>query len=154
MIYKFDPPSTGMLVPVIHRAYCIEDEITQNAGLSKFLRENPVCAIRLVAAGWYEPIRTTKLHGSTLIQQVLAVLSQYDGAHPQTLWELLCEAGPSRPVTAPLFSSLLKELGKEEVIFQDATGLILLAPKGERITEHYGFYAAFSTASNHRRAFP
>jgi ATP-dependent Lhr-like helicase len=134
--------------PMILRAYCIEDEITQNASLSKLLRENLVCTsamIRLVAAGWYEPICTTKLHGSTLIQQTLAVLSQYGGAHAQTLWELLCGAGPFRALTAPLFSSLLKELGKEEIIFQDATGLILLALKGERIVEHYGFYAAFST---------
>jgi ATP-dependent Lhr-like helicase len=46
--------------------------------------------------------------------------------------------------------SLLRQLGLKEIIFQDATGLILLAPKGERISEHYSFYAAFSSEEEFR----
>ena len=48
-------------------------------------------------------------------------------------------------MTSDQFASLLRELGKREIILQDSTGLILLAPYGERITEHYSFYAAFAS---------
>jgi len=48
-------------------------------------------------------------------------------------------------VTSDQFASLLRELRKREIIFQDSTGLILLASFGERITEHYSFYAAFAS---------
>lgn len=61
------------------------------------------------------------------------------------LWNVLCAKGPFSAVTSDQFASLLRELGKREIIFQDSTGLILLAPYGERITEHYSFYAAFAS---------
>ena len=42
------------------------------------------------------------------------------------------------------------KLADEEIIFQDPTGLILLAPKGEKITGHYGFYSAFMSDDEFR----
>ena len=49
-----------------------------------------------------------------------------------------------------LYASLLRALNAKEIIFQDATGLILLAPKGEQICGHYSFYAAFSSQEEFR----
>jgi ATP-dependent Lhr-like helicase len=139
--------------PMILRAYCIEEQITSQSGFSDLLREGLVCTIatvRLLAQGWYEPIDTTRLHASTLVQQVLSTLAQHGGAHVQRLWELICGPGPFAPVSKSRLLSLLKELGQREIIFQDTTGLLLLAPKGEMLTQHYTFYAAFTTEEEFR----
>jgi ATP-dependent Lhr-like helicase len=133
--------------PMILRGYCIEEE-SNSPGISELLRENlltTVAMVRLLAEGWYEPIRANKLHASTLVQQILSLISQYGGASASKLWNTLCAKGPFNAVASSQFASLLRELSRREIIFQDATGLILLAPAGERITEHYSFYAAFSS---------
>jgi len=133
--------------PMILRAYCIEEE-SDDPGISELLRENlltTTAMVRLLAEGWYEPIRARKMHASTLVQQLLSTISQYGGAHAQRLWDLLCVSGPFRAVTSAQFASLLRELAKREIVFQDHTGLLFLAPAGERMTEHYTFYAAFAT---------
>jgi len=133
--------------PMILRGYCIEEE-SDNPGISELLCENlltTAAMVRLLADGWYEPIRANKLHASTLVQQILSTISQYGGVNAAKLWNVLCAKGPFSAVTSDQFGSLLRELGKREIIFQDSTGLILLAPYGERITEHYSFYAAFAS---------
>jgi ATP-dependent Lhr-like helicase len=133
--------------PMILRGYCIEEE-SNDPGISELLRENlltTVAMVRLLAEGWYEPIKANKLHASTLVQQILSTISQYGGVNASKLWNVLCAKGPFNAVSSPEFASLLRELSKREIIFQDATGLILLAPAGERITEHYSFYAAFAS---------
>ena len=132
---------------MILRAYCVEEE-SNSPGISELLRENlltTTAMVRLLAEGWYEPIRVSKMHASTLVQQLLSTISQYGGAHAQRIWDLLCVSGPFRAVTSAQFASLLRELAKREIIFQDPTGLLLLAPAGERITEHYTFYASFAS---------
>ena len=139
--------------PMILRAYCIEPELTAKSGLSELLREGLVCTvamIRLLASGWYEPICTSKIHGSTLVQQALSTMAQYGAAQPQGLWDLLCATGPFSAVTKSQFLSLLQKLGEEKIIFQDATGLLLLAPIGEQIVAHYTFFAAFDTVEEFR----
>jgi len=134
--------------PMILRAACIEKELGADSGLSIMLREGlltTVAMIRLLARGWCEPVSRSQLHASTLVQQILSVLAQYGGAHAQQLWGLLVTTGPFSAVSAPQFGALLQKLRQTEIIFQDPTGLILLAPKGEAMTQHYSFYAAFST---------
>ena len=73
------------------------------------------------------------------------MVSQYGGAQVQKLWDALCVSGAFSSVTPAQFAALLRELGKREIILQDPTGLILLAPAGEKIVEHYSFYAAFAS---------
>ncbi len=138
---------------MILRAYCVEDELTDTAGPSELLREGIVCTaamIRLLASGWYEPVHGDQIHGSTLVQQLLSILAQYGAARIQGLWEILCGRGPFSTVRKEQFLALLSALGKKEIIFQDPTGLILLAPKGEQITGHYTFYASFATDEEYR----
>jgi ATP-dependent Lhr-like helicase len=133
--------------PMILRAYCIEER-TNSPGISELLCENlltTIAMVRLLAEGWYEPIRSNKLHASTLVQQLLSTVSQYGGAQAQKLWDALCVAGAFSSVTSAQFASLLRELGGREIIFQDPTGIIFLAPAGEKIVEHYSFYAAFAS---------
>jgi ATP-dependent Lhr-like helicase len=84
------------------------------------------------------------------VQQVLSVLAQYGGLLIQQMWSLLCSSGPFSAVSKDQFAALLRRLGEEEIIFQDTTGLLLLAPRGEQITEDYRFYAAFSSDEEFR----
>ena len=139
--------------PMILRAYCVERQISPGSRFSDLLREGMVqmiAMVRLLTEGWYEPASSEMLHGSTLVQQILSVLAQRGGVYAQQMWDLLCGAGPFSMVSKSHFSELLRKLGEEEIIFQDVTGLLLLAPRGEQITEDYRFYAAFSSDEEFR----
>jgi len=139
--------------PMILRAYCVERQISPDSRLSDQLREGMVqmiAMVRLLTEGWYEPVSTERLHASTLVQQILSVLAQGGGLYAQQMWELLCGIGPFSMVSKDQFLGLLRKLGEEEIIFQDATCLLLLAPRGEHITEDYRFYAAFSSDEEFR----
>jgi ATP-dependent Lhr-like helicase len=132
----------------ILRGYDIERQLSSKSSLSDQLREGllqSVAMVRLLSRGWYEPVPTNGLHASTLVQQILSVITQYGGLQARQIWNVLCEKGAFSAVSQESLMSLLGQLGHKEIIFQDATGLILLAPKGERICEHYSFYAAFSS---------
>ncbi len=138
---------------MILRGYCVEDELSDAAGPSELLREGLICTtamIRLLAGGWYEPVHANQTHGSTLVQQLLSTIAQYGAARAHWLWDILCGSGPFNVVTKKQYFSLLRALGQKEIIFQDPTGLLLLAPKGEQITGHYSFYAAFSSDEEYR----
>lgn len=137
----------------ILRAYCLEHELDENAHLSDLLREDlvqTVAMIQLLVEGWYEPIRVDGIHGSTFVQQLLSSLYQHGGMFAGDLWNLHCSNGAFHAVTKDHFAALLRNLGLEEIIFQDPTGLLMLAPKGERLTEHYTFYAAFTSEEEFR----
>lgn len=137
----------------ILRGYVMENQLTSHASLNDLLRSDlvqSVAMIRLLVKGWYEPIAQRGIHGSTLVQQLLSVIVQYGGVLVGKLYGVLCERGAFSSVDRSLFASLLRSLAKHEIIFQDTAGLILLAPKGERMTEHYSFYAVFSTPEEYR----
>jgi len=137
----------------ILRGYVIERQLTAQSSPSDQLRAGLIqsaAMIRLLTRGWYEPIATDGLHASTMVQQTLSLLAQYGGLSAGRLWELLCSAGAFSAVSKELFTSLLRALGAKEIVFQDPTGLILLAPKGEQICGHYTFYAAFSSQEEFR----
>lgn len=139
--------------PAILRSYAIERQLNPQSGPTDLLRANlvqSIAMIRLLLQGWYEPVSVDGLHASTLVQQVLSVISQNGAANAGRLWEVLCERGAFTGMPRDLFASLLRGLGEKEIIFQDATGLLLLAPKGEKICGHYSFYAAFSSQEEFR----
>lgn len=139
--------------PAILRGYVIERQLSPKSGLSDQLRTGlvqSVAMVQLLTRGWYEPVSTSGLHASTLVQQILSLIVQFGGVQAGQLWDMLCTTGAFPAVSQDLFISLLRHMGTKEIIFQDPTGLILLAPKGERITEHYSFYAAFSSQEEFR----
>ena len=139
--------------PAILRGFSIEKELSARSGLSDLLREGlvqTVAMVQLLVTGWYEPVNIAGLHGSTLVQQLLSALAQHGGLQVAQAWNLLCGSGPFHAISKQDFMALLMFLGEQELIFEDPTGLILLAPKGERITQHYTFYAAFSSDEEYR----
>ncbi len=139
--------------PAILRAFSIENAIDQHSRISDMLHEQlvqSIAMIQLLTKGWCEPIHAKGLHLSTLVQQLLSSIVQYGGLTAGRSWQLLCETGPFAGLTKTEFITLLRGLGEQQVIIQDHTGLLLLGSLGEKLVNHYSFYAAFKSDEEYR----
>jgi ATP-dependent Lhr-like helicase len=139
--------------PAILRCYCIEAPLEADTPISDQLREGlvqMVAQIRLLVGGWCEPPRVQSMHLSTLVQQLLSLIAQYGGLSAAQAWSLLCGSALFPGLTKPEFAELLRALGEKQIVMQDATGLLLHGPVGERIVNHYTFLAAFSSTEEFR----
>lgn len=132
--------------PAILRCYCTEASLTPKSSLSDRLREGlvqTIATVRLLVNGWFEPPDLKGLHASTFVQQVLSVIAERCGASAGELWGILVDKGPFRQIAKSDFVSVLKEMGTKDLLAQDKTGLLLHGGLGERLVNHYDFYAAF-----------
>lgn len=141
--------------PAILRQYAIETRLTSDSSLIDRLRlglVRAVAMIELLLEGWCEPPRPEALHLSTLVHQVLSVIAGQGGATAAQLHRQLCQDGPFRQVTTALFLEVLRAMGGPEarLIEQAQNGLLLLGAVGEKLVEHYGFYAVFPTPEEYR----
>ena len=109
-----------------------------------------VAMISLLLERWCEPPRVGLLHLSTLVQQVLSTIAQFGAVQPREAWQLLCATEPFSEVSQEDFISLLRSMGNADLIAQTADGSLMLGGKGERIVNHYDFYAAFATPEEYR----
>jgi ATP-dependent helicase Lhr and Lhr-like helicase len=109
-----------------------------------------VAMVNLLLARWYEPPLTEDLHLSTLVQQLLSSLAAHGGLRPDEAYSLLCRDGTFPGLTAAEFASLLRHLGGLEILDQAGDGTLVLGRKGERLVNHYSFYAAFNTPQEWR----
>lgn len=137
----------------ILRCYAIEPELTPDSPMSDLLHEGlvqSIAQVNLLAKGWFEPPLVSGLHLSTLIQQLLSAISQYGGLTAGQAWKLLFESGPFSSLSKVEFTQLLKGLGEREILVQDASGLLLYGQLGEKLANHYTFYAAFTTEEEFR----
>jgi ATP-dependent helicase Lhr and Lhr-like helicase len=137
------------------RQYCVEEGLTPKSDYVDRLRlglVRSVAMIELLLEGWCEPPRREALHLSTLVHQVLSVIAQRGGASAERLYLTLCEAGPFKQVSQPILIDVLRALGNPEhqLIEQDHSGLLHLGRGGERLVEHYSFYAVFQTPEEYR----
>ena len=141
--------------PAVLRMYAIEPETEANShpvdtfhlGLVR-----SIAMIDLLVENWCEPPRQEALHLSTLTHQILSVIAERGGASAQRLFATLCDRGPFRSVDPALFSRLLRQLGDPDtaLIEQAPDGTLLLGREGERVVEHYSFYAVFQTPQEYR----
>lgn len=141
--------------PEVLRMYAIESETeadshpveTFHLGLVR-----SIALIDLLVEKWCEPPRSEALHLSTLTHQVLSVIAESGGATAERLFATLCDRGPFRSVDRALFSRLLRRLGAPDIalIEQAPDGTLLLGREGERLVEHYSFYAVFQTPQEYR----
>ena len=108
--------------------------------------------IELLLEGWCEPPQRGALHLSTLVHQILSMIAERGGAHAQQLYSMLCREGPFRQVDIQLFLDVLRSLGHPDMalIEQADDGLLLLGTMGEKLVEHYSFYAVFQTPEEYR----
>ena len=139
--------------PAILRAYITEDAIDARTPPPDALRAQlvqTIAMINLLLGRWYEPPVEGDLHLSTLVQQLLSIIAQHGGLRPDEAFSILCSNGTFDGLTQDEFQSLLRHLGNEKVLTQAGDGTLLLGPKGERIVNHYSFYAAFNTPDEWR----
>lgn len=130
------------------RAYAIENELTSKSSTSDKLREGlvqSIAMINLLLKGWFEPPNSSSLNLSTLVQQTLSVIAERGGATAKQLYESLVLKGAFAGLSVSEFTDLLRGLAAKELISQDATGLLLLGPVGERMVASYDFFAAFAS---------
>jgi ATP-dependent Lhr-like helicase len=139
--------------PAILRIYVAEAEVTAHTPPPDALRAQlvqSIAMVRLLLERWYEPPELDDLHLSTLTQQVLSVIAQHGGVRPAEAYSALCATGPFAKVDQQTFTDLLRSLGTADLIVQSSDGTLLLGLTGERIVNHYSFYAAFTTPEEYR----
>ncbi len=109
-----------------------------------------VAAIELMLEHFLEPPRTERAHTSTLVQQILSTLAETGGAKALELYRRLNESGAFGPIGRDDFALLLRSLGHRELVEQMGDGSLVLGVKGQKIVEHYTFYAAFRASNEFR----
>lgn len=144
--------------PAVLRMYQTERDIDADSHPIDALRlglVRSVATVELLLEGWNESPQPDALHLSTLVHQVLAVIAEQGGIRAQSLFHILCQLGPFRRVDKALFARLLRRIGDPGValIEQSTDGTLLLGRIGERIVEHYSFYAVFHAPEEYRVVF-
>lgn len=140
--------------PAILRGYVIEDALDEKASLQTQLRMDTVqtaAVVSLLIQHWFEPPAVRGAHYSTLVQQLLSAIAQYGGLHAGQAFALLCSShAPFEGISKEGFAELLRTLGQKEILLQDSSGLLLHGRVGDRIVNHYSFYAAFASDEEFR----
>lgn len=138
----------------ILRLFISENELSKNISVIDSLRLELVQAlamVRLLVDGkWFEPADTSLFHFSTLFHQVLATIAQWGGVRAEQLYDLLCGHGPFRKISVTDFKVLLHGMGMKKLLTQLSSGELTLGTEGERIVNHYSFYAVFKTPEEYR----
>ncbi|MCB9833810.1 MAG: DEAD/DEAH box helicase [Planctomycetes bacterium] len=139
--------------PSVLRIYISESEIREGTALLDQLRPELVQSVamtELLIARWCEPPEHGALHLSTLIHQTLAMIAERGGCSPKALWQILCSTGPFQSVSAANFKAMLRTMAKRELVTQAADGDLVLGEKGEKIVNHFSFFAVFPTPEEFR----
>ena len=142
--------------PAVLRMCVVESRIASGSQLPDRLRMDTfqcIAMVELLKRRAYEEPLPLQYHFSTLLQQTLSVIVQYNGAPASRLWTLLCNKGPFGLTDQRLYCKVLKAMGDRELISQSPEGLLILGPRGEVLTEHYNFYAAFISPKEYRLEF-
>lgn len=138
----------------ILRTYISEKELTSNSGVSDLLRIELLQATAMVrlllTEKWFEPADTKLFHFSTLLHQVLALVAQWGGVRPEEIFGELCQRGPFSQISVEHFKILLKHMGTKKLLTQLQTGELVLGIEGERLVNHYTFYAVFNAPEEYR----
>ncbi|GEC15443.1 DEAD/DEAH box helicase [Nitrobacter winogradskyi] len=141
--------------PSVLRIYLREPEITQKSGIMDRLRPNTirsVAVVRLLLQEFVEEAGAAPEIASTLIHQILSVITERGGVRPKPLFDLLCGRGPFSSVGASDFANLLRHLAAKEVRFieQAPDGTLMLAQEGEKTVQSRSFFAVFESGEEWR----
>ena len=141
--------------PAVLRIYAIERETQADSHPLDRLHLDlvrSIAMVELLREKWCEPPAPQALHLSTLCHQVLSVIAERGGVNAGPLYDVLCRTGPFKKVNPAMFACFLRDLGSAEtaLIEQAPDGTLLLGPRGEKLVEHYSFYAVFESAEEFR----
>ncbi len=134
----------------VMRVYVTETEADERIHPIDAMRPTTVQAIamlNLMLRRWNEPPTPGRLHLSTLIQQILALVAQHGGLTARQGWSRLVESGIFTGITPALYTAVLRRMGDPEVglLEQAPDGTLLPGAEGERLIDDRGFYAVFMT---------
>lgn len=141
--------------PAELRMYAVERRATERTHPADSLRlrlVRSVAMVELLRERWCESPADQVLHLSTLLHQILSVVAEKGGTTASGVYSTLCERGPFKLVDKRLFAQLLRHMGAPDVALleQSPDGILLLGREGERVVEHYSFYAVFETPHEYR----
>ena len=145
-------------MPSVLRIYVREPHIGGKAGLLDRLHLSTVrsvAAIRLLLGEFVEPAYASPEVLSSLVHQILSVITERGGIRPESLYRLLCGPGPFDAISTSEFVTLLQHLGTPEVRFleQAGDGTLMLGEAAERIVQSRSFFAIFESAEEWRLVF-
>lgn len=134
--------------PSILRSYVTEVGLEPTTTPQDAVRWHLVQAVAMLELvrvdDWCEDPEHGGLHLSTLVQQVLSLSAQHGGVHPAEAESALCRHGPFR-VDSDTFSRLVEAMHDGELLMRSSDGLLLPGRRGERVIEHFSFFAAFES---------
>ena len=141
--------------PAILRQYNILPRLESNSNYLDRLRTGliqTIAMIELLLEKWCEPPNPEALHLTTMVHQILSIIAGQGVVSANRLFYILCQEGPFDQVDIKTFLDVLRALGRPEtnLIEQTENGLLLLGSKGEKLVEHYSFYAVFKTTEEFR----
>lgn len=139
----------------VMRVYTKERELDERTHPLDALRRDTVQSIamvRLMLEGWNEPPTEGRLHLSTLLHQVLALVAQHGGLTAQQGWHRLVKSGVFGEVSLDLYKTVLRRMADPKVglIEQAPDGTLLPGPEGERIMAGRYIYAVFKAPEEYR----
>jgi ATP-dependent Lhr-like helicase len=135
----------------VMRVYVEEIEISSTTHPLDALRLQTVQSIamlNLMLRKWNEPPEPGRLHLSTLLHQVMALVGQRGGVSAEEAWEILVRGGTFEAVDVGLFKQLLRRMGDPKVglLEQASDGTLLAGSIGERLLESRDVFAVFMTS--------
>jgi len=139
--------------PAVLRMYLSEWEVDSRTAPEDAVRSELFAAtamVNLMVDGWCEPPSAGAFHFSTLLHQVMSLIAQHGGVRPEQAWKALCSAGPFGGTDQGRFGALLRAMGAADLIVQAPDGLLLLGELGERLANHYSFFAVFHSPEEYR----
>lgn len=139
----------------VMRVYIKEMELHDTPHPLDALRAQTVQAIamlNLMLQKWNEPPELGRLHLSTLLHQIMALIGQRGGTTASEAWGILVRSGIFENVNAALFKQLLNRMAEEDVglIEQAPDGTLLPGPAGEHLLESRDIFAVFLTTEEYK----
>jgi ATP-dependent Lhr-like helicase len=136
--------------PSVMRLYVAEPALTSRTHPLEALRARTVQMIamtNLMLRRWNEPSVPGRLHLSTLVHQILALVIQHGGLTAAQGWVRLMESGVFPNVSVDLYRAVLRRMAHPDVALleQAPDGTLLPGRVGEAIAASYEFFAVFMT---------
>ncbi len=106
-----------------------------------------IAMLNLMLRRWNEPHHPGRLHLSTLVHQILALIAQHGGLTARQGWNRLVDSGVFTGIDEALYLEVLRRMGHPEakLVEQAPDGTLLPGEEGERVINDRGFYAVFMT---------
>lgn len=102
-----------------------------------------IALTELLLEGWCEEGDFLTPGYSTIVHQVLAYIAQKRAVKADYIYQKIILRSFSSKISPKEFKELLNTLAQREIITQEATGEIVLALKGEKLTESFDFLSVF-----------